>query len=306
MITKRPIHSMTGFSSVEGQVAGTRMRIELKALNHRFLDIKIRLPREFSSAEMPLRTIIQNEFSRGSIEVKVERVMDMDNSVLPSQLNLPLAAHYYENLITLQKTLGLSDSVKFSDLLALPDVISKTASESQIEEGWLKLEPLAKASILKMREMRVHEGQALVGILAQALDEMEERLGVLRAQREKCEKSYRSRIREKIQTVFEAYPIAESSVHAVLESRIAQELAMIIDRTDIEEELNRFKGHLDHFKKILSDGGAAGRKLDFILQEMNREINTLGNKAQDLTMSQETVAVKVLIEQLREQVMNLE
>ena len=154
MITKRPIHSMTGFSSVEGQVAGTRMRIELKALNHRFLDIKIRLPREFSSAEMPLRTIIQNEFSRGSIEVKVERVMDMDNSVLPSQLNLPLAAHYYENLITLQKTLGLSDSVKFSDLLALPDVISKTASESQIEEGWLKLgqsfQPLGHIACIRL------------------------------------------------------------------------------------------------------------------------------------------------------------
>src|SRR5687767_7698843 len=140
-MTQKPIHSMTGFSSIEAEFQGTKLRIEAKALNHRFLDIKVRLPREFSSAEMPLRALIQSRFTRGSLDFKVERISEASTSS-PGlfQLNLAVAAHYYESLTTLQKTLGLTDSIQTRDIIGLPEVVSRGTSEFDPQEAWAKLE----------------------------------------------------------------------------------------------------------------------------------------------------------------------
>jgi uncharacterized protein (TIGR00255 family) len=302
----KPIHSMTGFSSVEGVVAGSRMRVEIKTLNHRFLDLKTRLPRELSSAEIPLRALVQGKFSRGAVDLKVDRIPDHETSPSMAQVNLAVAAHYFEALVTLQKTLGLSDSIRTIDIASMPDVISRTSPELQAEEAWAQLEPLVCKAIERLAEMRAHEGLVLTKLLIEGISEMDARIARLRERRGEWEATVKKKTRERIKTVFEAHPISDSGLQAALESRISQELALILDRTDVEEELNRFKGHLDHFRKILGEGGSAGRKLDFILQELNREINTLSNKAQDLIISEEAVQLKVRIEQLREQAMNIE
>jgi uncharacterized protein (TIGR00255 family) len=305
----QPVQSMTGFSSVEGEVAGARLRLEMKTLNHRFMDVKLRLPRELSALDVQLRAALQAKFSRGSFDVKLERVASADEGAPVVHTNLGLAASYYEALTRIQKTLGLSDPIRTIDVAHLPEVISRTSAEAPSEDLWAALEPLLGDGIDRLTEMRRHEGEALSRVLLDTIDELESTLRGLRARRAECQESYRERVGAKVRAVFEAHPLPDSAAGAtaaLLESRIAQELALLMDRTDVEEELTRFQGHLDHFRKVLRGGGAVGRKLDFILQELHREINTLGNKAQDFAIGEEVVQVKVRLEQVREQVMNLE
>lgn len=296
----KTVQSMTGFASTEG----ADYRIELRAVNHRMLDVKIRLPRELASAEMPIKSALQGRFQRGAIEVKIERVGD--HGVNGAEINLAAAQTYMKSLTDIRKKLGIKEAVTLSDLLSLPDVVSRSSTETNTEEAWKSIEKLVKGGIDRLQEMREHEGKTLNKVLLQAISEMQSTLVKLRARRKECESEWSSRIREKVKAVFDAHPLAGTNVQTVLESRVAQELALLIDRSDIEEELTRFGGHLEHVKKTLAGGGPVGRKLDFLLQELNREINTLGNKAQDLGMSEEVVQVKVRLEQLREQVMNLE
>lgn len=302
-----PVHSMTGFSSTEGTLGNQPVRVEVKSLNHRFLDIKVRLPRDLSSIEPQVRHQLQSRFSRGSIDLKLERISTSgQEQPLSVQANLELAASYHSALKELQKRLGLKDAITTMDVATLPEVLTRSTPEPRSEELWQELEPLLEKSLGRLLEMRAHEGAALVGTLRATIEDLHATIQQLRAKRVACEAAYREKITERVAAVFEAYPLAEASIQPLLESRIAQELALLLDRTDIEEELTRFKGHLDHFLKILNAGGQVGRKLDFILQELHREINTLGNKAQDFSMSEEVVQTKVRLEQLREQVMNLE
>lgn len=322
------IRSMTGFASVEAALMHPaasaeepkpKYRLEIKALNHRHLDIKLRLPRDLSSAEPPLRALVQGRFNRGALDLKLERISDgsgdnraSDGTAPPAiQVNLALAAHYYESLVRLQKTLGLSDPIRTSDIAAMPDVFARAAADEAIPDAWPMIQPLVQTAMQKLEEMRAEEGASLGRILRTTLSELDEGIEGLRGKRKVMADSYREKIQARVKTAFESYPALtspslETAVQTALEARVAQELALLLDRTDIEEELSRFKSHLDHFEKVLDAGGPVGRKLDFILQELNREINTLGNKAQDFGVSEETIQIKVRIEQMREQVMNLE
>ncbi len=300
------IQSMTGFCSVEGEILGRRHRLEIKTLNHRFLDLKIRLPREFAAHEMLARSALQAQFQRGSLELKLERLGDASATERGPELNLSLAAHYYESMITLQKTLGLSDAIRTADLASFPEVFRRPEQETPAEEAWPELEKLLLEGCQALRQMRTREGEALKAVFEAQLNELEASGSAIRARRADWEGIEKSKIQDRIRAVFEAYPVAQTQIQAVLESRIAQELALLLDRSDIEEELARLEGHIAHFRKLLAEGGAAGRKLDFLAQEMGREVNTLSNKATDLSISEIAVPMKVKLEQIREQVMNLE
>ncbi len=301
------VHSMTGFGQAEGAIGEQKYRVEVKAVNHRFLDLKVRLPRELQSAETALRAALTSRFTRGAIDFKVDRMNDAGATASPKvQVNLPVAKAYYDALLEVKNSLGLIENVRPTEIANFPDVFSRGSTEMTAEEQWNALSPLMKRALDGLSEMRIHEGAALVKVLVAATEELEEKITLLRKKREAVTGKYPERIREKIKGIFEAYPLEAGNIQAILESRISQELAMLADRTDIEEELTRFQGHIDHLRKILKEGGPVGRKLDFVLQELNREINTLGNKAQDYGMSEEVVGVKVRLEQLREQVMNLE
>jgi uncharacterized protein (TIGR00255 family) len=310
--TSLPLQSMTGFGSAEIALGSNRYRMEMKSLNHRYLEVKIRLPREFSSAEIPLRQALQKEFQRGVIELKVERVYESgQKETTPKiQLNIPLAKAVHDAYAELKKALQLDGPILLSEIAQYPEVFTKGQSEFSTEEAWKNIAPLFKEAAGNLTKMRQNEGENLKKILTTTLEEMSETIALLRSKREASLEAYPERIRAKLSIIFENFPLAlESSAsaqHQLLESRIAQELALLSDRTDIEEELVRFKGHLDHLSEVLDGGGAVGRKIDFILQELNREINTLGNKAQDFQMSSDVVGVKVKIEQLREQGLNIE
>lgn len=304
--SENSIRSMTGFSSVEREISGIKFRLELKTLNHRFLDIKVRLPRHLSSSDLSFRSLLQTHFSRGSIELKLEQLSEQISSSTFIKTDLSLAAQYYECILNLQRALGLNDPIRAIDIASYPEVIIQANEDLSLEAAWPQFESFVLDAIQKLREMREHEGQSLKKILLEIVNELEQTAIQLRERKSQLGPILKRKTQDRIKSIFELYPIPEGSVQTLLESRIAQELSLLMDRTDIEEELTRFQGHLDHFRKTLSEGGPVGRKCDFILQELNREINTLGNKAQDASISEDVVQVKLRLEQLREQVMNLE
>ena len=303
----KPLHSMTGFGTAEGELAGLRYRVEMKALNHRFLDLKLRLPRELQAFELQVRKLVEGRFARGAVELKVERLDSGGSPDSAPQLNLTLAAHYYESLTSLQKALGLQDPIRTIDIATMPEVLSRTDSQPPAEDAWEGFERLLASGCDSLASMRATEGANLRRILQGSMDELGALITDIRSRRTEWEATARKRHQERIRGVFEAHPLPPgSAVQPVLESRIAQELALLLDRTDVAEELDRFEAHLGHFRKTLDEGSPVGRKLDFILQELGREVNTLANKAQDHGISEQAVQIKVRIEQIREQSMNLE
>ena len=300
------LQSMTGFGSAELPIGAARFRIELKSLNHRYLELKVRLPRELSGAEIALRQSLQKKFARGAIEVKVERVYESasaDGAVPRLTVNLPLAHAVHGALKELKHALSLSGEIPLNDVAQYPDVFQRSQIDFTAEEAWQKLEPLVDEASRELLEMRATEGRALSRVIRETVTELGDTIERLRVKRGESVALYPERLRVRLTQLFENFALAADSV---AETRIAQELALLADRTDIEEELVRFRGHLDHLAAILDEGGAVGRKIDFILQELNREINTLGNKAQDYQMGTEVVGAKLRIEQLREQALNLE
>jgi uncharacterized protein (TIGR00255 family) len=273
------------------------------------LDIKVRIPRELSAFDSQIRGVLQASFSRGSIDLKLERsAQDGATDSSGVRVNLQRAREALQALELLRTDLKLSEPVTLRDISQFPDVIQLGEASSALSLDLWKseLEPLLQTAIRSLISMRQNEGLALAKVLLGGMSEMEAILADIRTRRNQSEHDFKSRTEEKIKRVFEAHPIATSSIQSVLESRITQELALLLDRTDIQEEIDRFQGHIDHFKKTLAQGQQVGRKLEFILQELGREINTLGNKAQDFGISEQVVAVKVRLEQLREQVLNLE
>jgi uncharacterized protein (TIGR00255 family) len=306
---------MTGYGTAEASLSGQRHRIELKSVNHRFLDLKVRLPRELQAYDALVRAAIQARFARGSVELKLERVGGETGAASNRiQLNLPRAREAHAALESLRSSLGISEPVTLRDISQFPEVISMQDSleipaqdeAEKFQQFWkTQLEPLVIAGADKLETMRAHEGASLARIMLDGMAKLEAQLASIRDKRIKSEAEMKARIDERVRRVFEAHPLATANVQSVLESRIAQELALLIDRTDIQEELDRFAGHIQHFRKTLAEGQQLGRKLEFLLQELGREINTLGNKAQDIGISEQVVAAKVRLEQLREQVLNL-
>lgn len=303
------LKSMTGFCSVEAQDDRGHLRIDMKTVNHRFLDLKLRLPRELSALEGQSRSFLQTRLARGSVEVRVEFTPPNQETADAPETNFSLAAHYFETLTRMQKMLGLEGNLRTIDIALLPDVITRKSSDAASEDSqalWPLLERTLTQAVDKLQDMRAHEGANLGRVLNEALQEIQSAVERLRGQRERIQALEKQKIQERVTRAFESFPIANAQISQVLESRVAQELALILERGDVEEELTRLDGHVGHFRKTLTAVGGVGKKLEFLLQEMHREINTLGSKSQDLGISDEVVALKVRIEQIREQVMNLE
>jgi uncharacterized protein (TIGR00255 family) len=304
------IRSMTGYACVQGAPDGQRrLQVEIRSLNHRNLDLKLRLPRELQAVEHLARDWLSSQFIRGAVECRAEWIAELGMVEGLPEPNMALAAHYYESLIKLQKALGLTDAIQTRDLLAFGEIFSKSQTNEIRPEPaalWESIKPVFEEAVRALQKMRAAEGEKLLEVLRTTRKTLLEKIATLDVLRKKSADAIREKTFTRTREVFEAHPISDPTVKSVLESRLAQELALLLDRTDIEEELVRFRNHLEHMEKILSAGGPCGKKLDFVFQELHREINTLGNKAQDYGMSEHVVDAKVRIEQMREQTMNVE
>ncbi len=305
------IYSMTGFSTRSFSFLGQNYKIEIKSLNHRFLELKLRTPREWNSFESGLRALVEAKVKRGSVDLWIERVQDPTIGInTETKINFAQAEAAYEVFSQLQTRFKLADGITLRDLISFPEVLQKSSTQGMTESGLKVLQKtidhevaLALDDLLKMRGQ---EGLKLQIALMLIVDQFKKAHDRLLTQRSLIQKKAQEKVKKRIEQCFEAYATPDAQMRALMESRIAQEISYALEKLDIEEELTRFKGHVDQIESVLKLGGVVGKKIDFLFQELNREVNTLGNKSQDLEVSQDVIQLKMGIEQMREQSLNLE
>jgi len=290
------IKSMTGYGIVQGKVGGRRVVIETKSVNHKFCEVNLRLSQRFSVLEGKIAEAAKSFFSRGRIDILVK-----EEAVQPGEgnarIDLDRLKAYHKSLKAAALALKLPGDLRLETLITLPDVLI-TEEPLDLESLWRQLESLLRKSFVALEKMRQKEGLAIAKFFR---DELKFLSGEVQA----VEKIVPGNVEHHRQQLNERVARLASGVE-LDPQRLAQEVAYFVDRTDISEELQRLKHHIAHFGEILDEQGPLGRKLDFLLQEMNREANTLSAKAQSAEISQKVVNCKHCLEKLREQVQNVE
>jgi uncharacterized protein (TIGR00255 family) len=287
---------MTGFGAAEGAVAGGYLRLEIRTVNHRHFNLAAKLPSELAPLEGELRERLRREFDRGHVAVQ-GRWTEYPARAAGFTIDLDRARLVTEQLRELQSALGLAGEVTLELVARQADVISLSGDETT-EVSWSELEPIVAKAAAECRAMRSREGDALVAELRhrlELLDAAAERIAARAPERLVKE---RDRLRAAVVELLDGRPADEA--------RLAQELAFQADRLDITEELVRFRSHLVASRGALDGDKPAGKQLGFLAQELGREVNTMGAKANDAEISHEVVAMKGELEKFREQLENLE
>lgn len=291
------IRSMTGFGRGESRGDGKDFSVEIKTVNHRYSDIFIKMPRQISYLEDKIRSTISKELSRGKIDVYVsfEDYSEDSKSVL---IDEPLARAYIKAVELLKNEYSLKDDISVSLIAKFPDVLKVEKVEQDENSLWQVLKAAldnAVASLISMREM---EGEGLKKDVLEKTACIEKNLNEITARAPEVVKEYRQKLESRIKELLEQQTIDEN--------RLAMEVAIFADRCSIDEEILRLGSHIKQLREALELDIPVGRKLDFLIQEMNREINTIGSKANDLTITRYVVDVKSEIEKIREQIQNIE
>jgi uncharacterized protein (TIGR00255 family) len=293
------IKSMTGFGRAESLINDKKVSIEIKSLNHRFLEIFVRLPGVFSSLEPEVKRKLTDRFSRGRIEVSIRRDSDQSaNAEGRLELNMPPIRNYYGMLSSLKQEFQLKDEIDLGLLLGIKDAVIVAEAEIDLPQIWERLQVILDDAMDSLEKMRAQEGE-IIG------KDLQGRLGLLDSFLKKIQKKtprvvaeYQKRLTERVQELMGNFPVDEA--------RLAQEVAMMAEKSDITEEIVRFQSHLIQMDSIMKSNETVGRKIDFLIQEMNREANTIGSKSPDAEISQIVVDIKTELTRLREQVQNIE
>ena len=293
------IKSMTGFGRSEYSDGKRNITVEIKSVNHRYSDISVKMPRRYGFAEDKVKNIVKSRLRRGKIDVSimVENITENDINI---KLNEPIARQYYENLKTLQSTFELCGDISLRLLATMPDVMKAIPDVDDEEEitGAILI-PVEEAAA-NLENMRTIEGEKLAEDLLIKGENIKTLLDKIAERAPLVVVDYTAKLRERI-----AELLAGSAV--VPEDRILTEAAIFADKCAIDEEITRLNSHLLQLKKIIgSDNEAEGKKLYFLVQEMNREANTIGSKANDITITNYMLEIKSEIEKIREQVQNIE
>ncbi|NLM11053.1 MAG: YicC family protein [Clostridiaceae bacterium] len=291
------IRSMTGYGYYKYQDDLVCMDVEIKTVNHRYCDIYIRMPRQLSCFEDKVRSLIMNRIYRGKVDVFLNWE-NLGEGVKKVILDKNLALEYYNAMSKLAEELQLRDDISSLSLARFPEILRIEKKEENSEEVWSILEQAVNKALDVLIEMREAEGEKLKASLVDICNNIE---------------NYRLKIKEREPLVVDEYKekltarIQELMTGDVVDqSRLAMEVAIFADKCSIDEELVRLKSHIDQFMDILTMEGPVGRKLDFLLQEMNREVNTIGAKANDLNITKNVIELKSEIEKIREQIQNVE
>ena len=291
------IKSMTGYGRGEWQEGERRVEVEVKSFNHRYLDISPHLPRRLNSLEAQVRNLIKQRVSRGRVEVSVQTD---DSSLVEQKLELDtsLAQDYHLALKTLQQELGIPGEIRLETLANFRDIFTRKEVETDLEKEWASLQIALEAGLRNLEQMRRDEGLALRGDFLGRLTAIGEMTREIEKKAPLALEASRDRLAQRVQELSRGIPVDEV--------RLAQEVAYLAERSDITEELVRIRSHLNQFREMLDDSEPAGRKLEFLLQEVNREANTIGSKASDAGIAQVAVGIKSELEKMREQVQNVE
>lgn len=289
---------MTGFGRGTAQVGVVTATVELRSVNNRFLDVPMRLPRSLSEHETDVQALVKQAFERGRIEVQVEVSRDAEDDLM-IQVNAKAARAYGRLLEDLRQAAGIEEPVRLEHVIRYNDVFA-TAEEDPAtkEQMWKTVEAALAEAIAQLRAMRGQEGQALQTDLETHVHAIEETLLRIEERAPDRVQESHTRLRERL----------EELLHddRVDEDRLLQEIALLADKLDINEECVRLRSHLDLFREALASDEPVGRKLNFIVQEIHREVNTISSKANDASIAHLAVSMKEDVEKIREQVQNVE
>lgn len=292
----KAIYSMTGYGKGIAELNGLKVIVELKSVNHRFLDLNIKLPKVFTFAEDVLRKTIQGAISRGHIDVYVN-YEDTRESKKTLSIDYDLAEQYVLASKQLQEK-GIAQNNFFTaELLRMPDVVVQVAKEEDEELLVNLLTSACKAAIENINAMKLREGAMLVKDIRLKVENILTTIPKIQELAPKTLQEYRTKLEERVKEYLKDVPIDEV--------KLINEVAFYSDKFCTDEEVTRLYTHINHFKSVLDDGGAVGKKLDFIVQEMNRETNTIGSKCNNAQITECVVYMKSEIEKIREQIQNL-
>jgi uncharacterized protein (TIGR00255 family) len=290
---------MTGYGRAEAILDGQKYTVEIKSLNHRFLEISLRLPASLSALEMEIKKKIGEPLLRGKIDVSIRR--DVQSSAENGQylaLNLPLAQNYFNLLMQLKQSLNLQDDIRLEMIAGQKDVFQMAELPQDDSVLWQGLAAVLEEALAGMMEMRRREGEVLSRDLSARLDLMTQLLSRIEAKAPQVVLEYQKRLTDRVRELTNGLVVDES--------RLSQEVAILAEKSDITEEIVRLRSHLGQFLEMLDSEEAIGRKVDFLIQEMSREVNTIGAKSSDADISKQVIEIKSELAKLREQVQNLE
>ena len=291
------IRSMTGYGRAVQTIDGREITVELRSVNNRYLDCTVKLPRMFSFAEDSVKNRVKAAVSRGKVDVYIG-VNAAQAADVQVAVNRPVLESYLAALRQIESEYGVRDDVTVMSLARLPDVFSVEKTEEDEQKLTQDILSVAEEAISRYNAMRETEGAALEADLRSRAATILERVALVEQRSPVTVAEYRERLRQKMQEVLQNT--------AIDEGRILQEAAIYADRIAVDEETVRLRSHLAQLGDMLTKGGAIGRKLDFLLQELNRETNTIGSKCNDLELSNIVVDMKAELEKIREQTQNIE
>lgn len=291
------IKSMTGFGRCEILKGSKKFTVELKSVNHRYLDVNIRMPKKLNLFETAIRTLLKSYANRGKVDIFVT-CEDLSQAQISVKYNAALAAEYLKYLKQMEEEFGLENDVRVSVLSRYPEVFTMEEQSEDEEELWNVLKEALEGAFTQFVETRKTEGENLRKDILSKLDLLSGQIGYIEERSPQIVAEYRAKLEDKMKEL-----LADTQIE---ESRIASEVILFADKICTDEEVVRLKSHISHMRSTLEENDEIGRKLDFIAQEMNREANTILSKANDIEVSDHAISLKTEIEKIREQIQNIE
>lgn len=290
---------MTGFGDAQHQVPGMTVRVEIRSVNNRHLKLSTRLPEGYATLEAQLESLVRQHVRRGTLQVNL--FVSREAAEGDYRINEQVLTGYHRQLTSLTARLHDRTEIPLAALLQLPGVVDDAGGHRlDAETEWLTVQPVIEAALERLNQMRAREGTALASDLLANCEDIRRELEQIEARAPEVVKAYEVRLLERINQLLSAHDVQAEP------SAVIREVGIFADRVDIREEIVRLRSHLDHFDKIMHSEQAAGRKLEFLIQEMLRETNTIGSKANDARVAQHVVQIKTAIERLREMIQNVE
>lgn len=292
------LFSMTGYGEARKQAEDLSISVELKSVNNRFLKVIIKSSEAYQRLDTEIERLLRDTLKRGTVQVQlqIQRQPQPDDY----RINVVALRTYHEQLRQLSTDEGLPSDINLATLLALPGVAEDQPLRSYEADHWERIEPVVNEALQRLQTMRADEGTKMAKELQILAAFLEERLQLIKAHAPEVAREYHNRLHEKLQNVLAEYAISLDA------GTLVREVAIFADRSDIHEEITRLGSHLEQFQAFLNEKESTGRKLDFLIQEMNREVNTIGSKGNDILITRQVVEMKGAIEKMRELIQNVE
>lgn len=291
------IKSMTGFGRAQETVDGMTVTVELKSVNHRYFEFTAKVPRTYGFLEEKLKSFLNARVSRGKMEcyVSIENLEESDMEVV---VNPSIAKGYVDALRTLSETFGLKEDYSAISIAKFPDVLTLRKAPADEEKIWNAVQKVTELAVERFVTMRETEGEKLRADILSKADTILEHVAFVESRSPQTVREYHEKLRQRMEELLENTQVDEQ--------RLLTEAAIFADKVAVDEETVRLRSHISQLREFLNAGEPIGRKLDFLVQEMNRESNTIGSKAQDVEIAKRVIAIKAEVEKIREQVQNIE